>query len=354
MQYAVKQIAVSEVLPVAPPVSFQVFNTMTESQGVVLPGGATNPEELKAVCGQSTYASSCADLFVTTHVLSREEANEQASKLLAARKGEAQVLAERVGARMFQDSDGDGVTDYDEVNIYHTDQQKSDSNNDGIKDGEHLLLGTDPLLVMPKSGTSTLPTSTTTSTAITPAPSSRITYEDPKFSGDIKPELLRVTNIQTVSADLPLEGTTSNRLAFSGSALPNSFVTLFIFSEPIVVTVKADESGAWTYTLDKELPDGTHQVMSALTDGGGHILAKSEPLPFVKQAAAVSIGSPLLVAQPESPGFFSGGSLYVLIAILISVFALGIVLIGFIVRRRPSEQVSTSNGTENKNKNFFP
>jgi chitodextrinase len=353
-QYAVKQIAVPEVLPAAPPVSLQVFTTMTESQGMTLPGGATNPEELKAVCGQSTYASSCADLFVTTRVLSREEANEQVDKLLAVRKGEEQVLTERVGARMFQDSDGDGVTDYDEVNIYHTHLQKSDSNNDGILDGQHLLLGTDPLLVTPTVAASTSPKgAATTSQPTVPVLSSKIAYENPQFSGDIKPGLLTVTNVKAVPVNIPEQGTTSPRIALSGKALPNSFVTLFIFSDPIVVTVKADESGAWTYTLDKELPDGTHQVMSAITDGGGHILAKSAPLPFVKEAFAVSIGSPLLSPQAEAPGFFSGGSLYAFIAILISVFALALALIGFIVRRRPSEQVSTHIKVENDN-NLFP
>jgi hypothetical protein len=353
-QYAVKQIAVPEVLPVAPPVSLQVFTTMTESQGMTLPGGATNPEELKAVCGQSTYASSCADLFVTTNVLSREEANENVSKLLAVRKGEEQVLTERVGARMFQDSDGDGVTDYDEVNIYHTDLKKGDSNNDGVLDGQHLLLGTDPLLVMPAAVASTSSKATTTTSQPTvPVLSSKIAYENPQFSGEIKPEMLTVTNVKAVPSNIPEQGTTSPRIALSGKALPNSFVTLFIFSDPIVVTVKADESGAWTYTLDKELPDGTHQVMSAITDGGGHILAKSAPLPFVKEAFAVSMGSPLLSPQAEAPGFFSGGSLYAFIAILISVFALALALIGFIVRRRPSEQASTHIKVENDN-NLFP
>ena len=348
-QYAVKQIITLEVIPTSSLVTPEVFTSM-ESQGK-LPGGAASPKELKAVCGQSAYASSCADLYVTTHVLNQEEANNHKAELLAMRKGETQVLTERVGARMFQDSDGDGITDYDEVNIYHTDPKNPDTNGDGILDGQHLLLGTDPLLVMPMPATSTSPKATT-SQPVAPVVSSKITYEDPKFSGDAKPELLMVTNVKAVPVNIPGEGTTSITLALSGSALPNSFVTLFIFSEPIVVTVKADESGAWTYVLNKELPDGTHQVMSAITDGGGHILAKSAPLPFVKEAAAVSIGSPLLAAQPEAPGFFSGGSLYVLIATLVGVFTLALVLIGFIVKRHPLEKVSAEENTEHNN--FFP
>jgi hypothetical protein len=350
-QYAVKQISVPEAAPLSPTVTSEAFTAM-QSQGV-LPGGAVTPVELKAVCAQSAYAPSCADLYVTAHVLNQEEANTHTAQILALRKGEALVLTERVGARMFQDSDSDGITDYDEVNIYLTDPKKGDTNGDGVLDGQHLLLGTDPLLVVPAMPTSTSQVSTTTSQPPAPVSSGKITYEDPKFSGDSKPDVVTVVNVKAIPVNSPDKGTTSIKLALSGSALPNSFVTLFIFSDPIVVTVKADESGAWTYTLDKELPDGTHQVLSAITDGGGHILAKSAPLPFVKQAFAISVGSPLFTAQPEAPGFFSGGSLYALIATLVGVFALALVLIGFVVRRRPSEQMSAPQA-EDKENNLFP
>jgi len=111
-------------------------------------------------------------------------------------------------------------------------------------------------------------------------------------------------------------------------------VRLYIFSDPIVVTVKADESGAWTYILNKELSDGTHQVISAITDSGGHILAKSESFPFIKEAAAVSIGVPLLPQTAASPGFFSGASFYALIAIIIALLGIGLSMIGFMVYRK--------------------
>lgn len=43
------------------------------------------------------------------------------------------------------DSDGDGLTDIDEINIYHTDPYDPDTDNDGLTDGEEVQLGTDPL-----------------------------------------------------------------------------------------------------------------------------------------------------------------------------------------------------------------
>ena len=42
------------------------------------------------------------------------------------------------------DSDGDGLTDGDEVNVYGTEPDKADSDDDGIDDNIELDLGLDP------------------------------------------------------------------------------------------------------------------------------------------------------------------------------------------------------------------
>jgi hypothetical protein len=73
-----------------------------------------------------------------------------------------------------------------------------------------------------------------------------------------------------------------------GKALPNSFVTLYIFSNPIVVTIKTDIDGSFVYTLDKELDDGEHEVFVAVTDNTGSIIAQSNPFTFIKEANAFS------------------------------------------------------------------
>lgn len=45
----------------------------------------------------------------------------------------------------FKDSDGDGLSDYDEINIFGSDPYDADSNSDGIEDGEAVLNGRDPV-----------------------------------------------------------------------------------------------------------------------------------------------------------------------------------------------------------------
>ncbi|MHA1125419.1 MAG: hypothetical protein ACTSQX_07270 [Candidatus Heimdallarchaeota archaeon] len=42
------------------------------------------------------------------------------------------------------DTDGDGLTDGSEVNVYHTNPLKSDSDDDGFTDGDEIAAGTDP------------------------------------------------------------------------------------------------------------------------------------------------------------------------------------------------------------------
>jgi Bacterial TSP3 repeat len=43
-----------------------------------------------------------------------------------------------------QDTDGDGLSDWDEINIYHTSPYLADTDSDGIPDGVEVENGTDP------------------------------------------------------------------------------------------------------------------------------------------------------------------------------------------------------------------
>lgn len=43
-----------------------------------------------------------------------------------------------------KDTDGDGLSDYDELNIYRTSPYLADTDGDGLKDGDEIKAGTDP------------------------------------------------------------------------------------------------------------------------------------------------------------------------------------------------------------------
>jgi hypothetical protein len=49
------------------------------------------------------------------------------------------VLAPQDDPNSTVDSDGDGLTDYQEVHIYHTDPNKADTDNDGLNDREEVI-----------------------------------------------------------------------------------------------------------------------------------------------------------------------------------------------------------------------
>ena len=163
-----------------------------------------------------------------------------------------------------------------------------------------------------------------------------ITLEDPTIAGVTNKDILESHTVLVAATATSRVGKVyASKLTFSGRALPNSFVTVYVFSQPVIVTVKTDITGAWSYTLDKELPDGSHKMYSAITDGNGKILAKSEPLAFIKEAAAVNIGTePFLPSTRTAPGFFTGTGLYALIAIVIGVLGVTFSIVGLFLRGR--------------------
>lgn len=62
---------------------------------------------------------------------------------------------------------------------------------------------------------------------------------------------------------------------FSGKAPPNSTVTIYIFSEPIVVTTKTDENGDWVYDFDKPLEGGKHVAYAIVRTSSGKVVRSS-------------------------------------------------------------------------------
>lgn len=219
------------------------------------------------------------------------------------------ALMDRTANDGMRDTDGDGITDYDEVRIYGTDPRNKDTNGDGVSDDGEVMLGRDPAQ---KSSSS----------------AAMVTFEDPRRGGQIRTDLLVVAEVRREKKNAPssppvsASSTTSAVIATSttpssplgdatepisvhGKTAPNALVTVYIFSTPTIVVVKADKDGNWSYTLTKELPDGRHEVYAAITDNQGNIVAKSQPVSFVKQAAALTVTGELPSSDVQDPALFS-------------------------------------------------
>jgi hypothetical protein len=243
----------------------------------------------------------------------RAQLEKEVSKALQELRGILQerreVLKDRVGDRVFEDTDKDGVSNYDEVNIYNTDPQNPDTDNDGFFDGAELLGGFDPL---------------------NPAREAVVEYEEPQTEGFLEEDTFSVETVE-VSEKITLDDGREDaaKIVLQGKAPANSFATVYIYSTPVIVTVKTDEYGNWIYELDKELEDGNHEVYVAITDNAGKIYAKSKPLPFVKEAAAVTIDeSALFTNNTGEPSLFASAYMYIIVLIIIGVIGWALIFTG--------------------------
>lgn len=294
----------------------------------VAPSGCGSPAECEEYCRSSGARRELCEQYVGKSI-SLADVSEPPQILEGAPAPQAdsqtpfdRYIFERAGARAYLDTDGDGISDFDEINLYRTNPKAFDTDGDGAPDGAELLARTNP------AGNALAPDGTTVG--------EDVRIDDPRTTEAPLSDTLSVSSIAVIATSTDADGSVrAARIAFSGYALPNSFVTIFIFSDPIVATVKTDASGAWVYTLDRELPDGAHEVVTAVVDAGGKIVAKSKPLPFVKQAAAVSIGNEPIIVRNEATtrSVFNSSSLIAFLAVVLGIFGLAVSVIGFTVKR---------------------
>jgi hypothetical protein len=66
-------------------------------------------------------------------------------------------------------------------------------------------------------------------------------------------------------------------------------VTLYIYSTPTIVTVKADSLGNWSYDVKENLEDGNHEAFVAVTDNTGKVTSYGDGIAFVKTASAITV-----------------------------------------------------------------
>lgn len=203
------------------------------------------------------------------------------------------------------DPDQDELVNFEEFRL-GTNPLAFDTDADGYSDGDEVKNGFDPLKYSPEHI------------------DDKMQFESPKENGQVQADIYKIVDVISTKISADKTGIT-----IRGKGLPSSFINIYIFSSPIILTVKTDASGSWSYTLDKNIDDGEHQVYVAVTDNTGKITAKSEPLFFVKKASAVNIvpiGSASEVSSPvenRQISYLTTGMIMAGIALLISLIFIG-------------------------------
>jgi len=227
------------------------------------------------------------------------------------------------------DSDDDGVSDNIEEQL-GSDPYRPDSDSNDVTDAEEIINDLDPTSTGSLNDLVIEGKVTNEEVRQIKESLQKIVFEQPTSSGTLKPEKLKVARVENIS---PVIG--QNHLVISGVGPPNTYLTLFIYSTPIVVTTKTDASGNFVYILDKNLLDGEHEVYVTVTDETGKIKEKSSPLTFfVRRAQAVTEEEYLrgdVNVQTESQETVNN---YLVIVIIIVGGVLIILLVAYLVSRR--------------------
>jgi len=220
------------------------------------------------------------------------------------------------------DPDRDGINNNDEYR-YGTSPANPDSDGDGFLDGDEVKNGFNPLKSSPRDK------------------SDRMVFESPKENGEINRELYQVNNVEMIQSE---NGT--KKLKISGKGIPNSFVTIYLYSDPIILTVKTNDDGTWSYEVDKDIENGEHQIYVAVTDNTGKITAKSEPLMFVKTAEAATIISPAEASASELASPVENQTkkdIFVLLALVVGGLALALASIGLYKHNAFKKEINNQN-----------
>jgi len=158
------------------------------------------------------------------------------------------------------------------------------------------------------------------------------TEENDKDKGKVEKALIEEEipiSISTFDPDIFLKGgnitidqiknvdkTGKQLLHFEGKTKPNTLVTLYVFSNPVIVVVKSDSSGRWAYDRERNLDSGKHTAFATIYDDG--ITRRSKTVDFF---IAKSAQGSLILQKNNLERFYPyaialGGSLGIAILIL--------------------------------------
>jgi hypothetical protein len=207
------------------------------------------------------------------------------------------TLEEILAIPTFQqlDFDRDGITNAEEIRL-GTDPYVADTDRDGQSDGVEIQSGHDPKIFSPGDSRDTVVREDVKS--VIASENAAVASQENPLPSKKKDDRYRVESVSLVKAGGANAG---ESVHFAGKALPNTFVTLYIYSTPTIVTIRADANGDWSYDLSSDLENGDHEAYVAVTDSTGKISSYGSGIAFTKTAEAITV-RPIAEASQGIPG----------------------------------------------------
>lgn len=247
----------------------------------------------------------------------REEISPKLEELEKIVKEKEELKIEKIQP-IIKDSDEDGLSDEEEIRI-GTDSYNPDSDQDGFLDGEEYFAGYDPLK---------------------PGPADKIVYQDPRKVKPAKTDVYKVERVEIVTL-----ATGQPAVKLEGKGLPNSFVSIYVFSfVGVIMTAKTDGNGNWSLVLDKPLADGYHEAYIGISNNHGELTARSESFLFMKsgeKVVAITLGAfpaEKVISPAET---LQRSFLILIIGIIVFTIGIALIVIGFLTRQKIKKQIET-------------
>lgn len=218
--------------------------------------------------------------------------------------------------KLKKDSDGDGIPDVEELKI-GTDPFNPDSDGDGYLDGVEVKLGYDPLKA---------------------SETDKVVYEQPVKSKAPITDTYKITKVSLVTTPTSSNVNQSKYLKVEGKGLPLSFVTIYLYSSPLVLVTKTDAEGNFSYVVQRPLTEGYHRVYVAVTNNQGNIVERSSAFQFLKTPTAIAAVMPPvsgLASATASPAETLSKTYTILIlSVIVLALAVALSMIGFLATKR--------------------
>lgn len=150
------------------------------------------------------------------------------------------------------------------------------------------------------------------------------------------PETVPVDKHTSVSTIETETTETGQAVVMQGKAAPNTLISILIYSNPVVVTVKADANGVWKYTLEEPLDAGEHTA---------YVVVPQEDGSQVRSAINTFIVPPVYASAEDDLNLHQGNVVesntirnFVVIAVLLILDAIAILLFVYRMKNKKAKE----------------